>query len=87
MEANSKKEQIVDVRSVVEAVSADDSDAPLYKVESLCMRCGENVRAHILSLSLSLSFSMFFFLFFPYLCLLMHAQLFMFLSISSLKRK
>lgn len=52
MEANSKKEQIVDVRSVVEAVSADDSDAPLYKVESLCMRCGENVRAHTLSLSL-----------------------------------
>ncbi|XP_059451140.1 uncharacterized protein LOC132181934 [Corylus avellana] len=42
MEANSKKEQIVDVRSVVEAVSADDGDAPLYKVESLCMRCGEN---------------------------------------------
>ncbi|KAB8392298.1 hypothetical protein FH972_024813 [Carpinus fangiana] len=42
MEANSKKEQIVDVRSVVEAVSADDSDAPLYQVESLCMRCGEN---------------------------------------------
>ncbi|KAM2949222.1 hypothetical protein FF1_036139 [Malus domestica] len=34
--------QIVDVRSVVEAVSADDSDAPLYRVESLCMRCGEN---------------------------------------------
>ncbi|KAL2473925.1 ZPR1 zinc-finger domain protein [Forsythia ovata] len=34
--------QIVDVRSVVEAVSAEDSDAPLYEVESLCMRCGEN---------------------------------------------
>ncbi|XP_004293742.1 PREDICTED: zinc finger protein ZPR1-like [Fragaria vesca subsp. vesca] len=41
--ANNNKDQIVDVRSVVEAVSADDSsDAPLYKVESLCMRCGEN---------------------------------------------
>ncbi|VVA22702.1 PREDICTED: zinc [Prunus dulcis] len=34
--------QIVDVRSVVESVSAEDSDAPLYQVESLCMRCGEN---------------------------------------------
>ncbi|KAL8490427.1 hypothetical protein ACS0TY_025585 [Phlomoides rotata] len=34
--------QIVDVGSVVEAVSAQDSDAPLYEVESLCMRCGEN---------------------------------------------
>ncbi|XP_022892473.1 zinc finger protein ZPR1-like isoform X2 [Olea europaea var. sylvestris] len=34
--------QIVDVRSVVEAVSAEDSDAPVYEVESLCMRCGEN---------------------------------------------
>ncbi|CAA3017111.1 zinc finger ZPR1-like isoform X1 [Olea europaea subsp. europaea] len=36
------KPQIVDVRSVVEAVSSEDSDAPLYEVESLCMRCGEN---------------------------------------------
>ncbi|XP_051125755.1 uncharacterized protein LOC127247782 [Andrographis paniculata] len=34
--------QIVDVGSVVEAVYAEDSDAPLYVVESLCMRCGEN---------------------------------------------
>lgn len=50
MEANSNKEQIVDVRSVVEAVSAEDGDAPLYQVESLCMRCGENVRARSLSL-------------------------------------
>ena len=33
----------MDVRSVVEAVSTDDDDAPLYQVESLCMRCGENV--------------------------------------------
>ncbi|KAL7599082.1 hypothetical protein Lser_V15G22227 [Lactuca serriola] len=32
----------MDVRSVVEAVSTDDDDAPLYQVESLCMRCGEN---------------------------------------------
>ncbi|GJS30019.1 hypothetical protein Tco_0490639, partial [Tanacetum coccineum] len=27
----------MDVRSVVEA-----ADAPVYQVESLCMRCGEN---------------------------------------------
>lgn len=43
------KEQIMDVRSVVEAVAAggDDVeiDTPLYVVESLCMRCGENVCA------------------------------------------
>jgi len=43
MEGNVKSEQIVDVGSVVEAVSADDGDAPLYSLESLCMRCGENV--------------------------------------------
>ena len=52
---NSKreKEEIVDVRSVVEAVSANDADiAPLYQLESLCMRCHQNV--HTLSLSLSL---------------------------------
>ncbi|EEF33874.1 zinc finger protein ZPR1 [Ricinus communis] len=45
MENNSNKEQIVDVRSVVDAISNDDdndNDAPLYQVESLCMRCGEN---------------------------------------------
>ncbi|KAK4781404.1 hypothetical protein SAY86_015506 [Trapa natans] len=41
MEENGTNEQI-DVRSVVEAVSAEDGDAPLYQVESLCMRCGEN---------------------------------------------
>ncbi|XP_021888039.1 zinc finger protein ZPR1 isoform X2 [Carica papaya] len=40
----SSKDEIVDVRSVVEAISADDDsiDTPLYQVESLCMRCGEN---------------------------------------------
>ncbi|KAH9605042.1 hypothetical protein KSS87_003136 [Heliosperma pusillum] len=37
-----KKEQIVDVRSVVEAVSAEDDEVPIYEVESLCMRCHEN---------------------------------------------
>ncbi|KAF7842539.1 zinc finger protein ZPR1-like [Senna tora] len=43
MEPNDgNREQIVDVRSVVEAVSAEDGDAPVYQVESLCMRCGEN---------------------------------------------
>ncbi|KAH6796109.1 hypothetical protein C2S51_037095 [Perilla frutescens var. frutescens] len=34
--------QIVDVGSVVEAISANDFDAPVYEVESLCMRCHEN---------------------------------------------
>ncbi|KAK1423671.1 hypothetical protein QVD17_18978 [Tagetes erecta] len=32
----------MDVRSVVEAVSTEYDDAPVYQVESLCMRCGEN---------------------------------------------
>ncbi|KAG5553918.1 hypothetical protein RHGRI_011702 [Rhododendron griersonianum] len=37
------KDSVVDMRSVVEAISAvDTGDAPLYQVESLCMRCGEN---------------------------------------------
>uniref|UniRef100_A0A1J3DD72 Zinc finger protein ZPR1 n=1 Tax=Noccaea caerulescens TaxID=107243 RepID=A0A1J3DD72_NOCCA len=36
-------DQEIDVRSVVEAVSADHSfGAPLYVVESMCMRCNEN---------------------------------------------
>lgn len=49
------KDQEMDVRSVVEAVSADHSfGAPLYVVESMCMRCGENVR---LFLSLSQTFT------------------------------
>jgi len=37
------KDQIVDVRSVVEAVADEEDDVPIYQVESLCMRCGENV--------------------------------------------
>ncbi|GAB4834311.1 hypothetical protein Ancab_032563 [Ancistrocladus abbreviatus] len=38
------KDQIVDVRSVVEAISVDDEDAaPIYQIESLCMRCGEHI--------------------------------------------
>ncbi|KAK8558233.1 hypothetical protein V6N13_038706 [Hibiscus sabdariffa] len=42
MESN--KEKILDdVGSVVEAISADDDNAaPLYEVESLCMRCSQN---------------------------------------------
>ncbi|XP_028052052.1 zinc finger protein ZPR1-like isoform X1 [Camellia sinensis] len=40
METN--KDSIVDVRSVVEAISSDDNDAPLYQVESLCMHCRQN---------------------------------------------
>ncbi|GAU47287.1 hypothetical protein TSUD_94770 [Trifolium subterraneum] len=45
MEANinNNREQIVDVGSVVEAVSADAGDAPLYTLESLCMRCHQNI--------------------------------------------
>ena len=61
---NSKreKEEIVDVRSVVEAVSANDADiAPLYQLESLCMRCHQNV--HTLSLSLSLSLSIYIYIY------------------------
>lgn len=38
-----KDQQFVDVQSVVESVSAEDSSgAPLYQVESLCMSCREN---------------------------------------------
>lgn len=36
------RNSIVDVGSVVEAISTDNEDAPLYQIESLCMRCGEN---------------------------------------------
>ena len=37
-------EKVLDVQSVVEAVVADeDADVPRYEVESLCMRCHENV--------------------------------------------
>ncbi|KAJ9565030.1 LOW QUALITY PROTEIN: hypothetical protein OSB04_000996 [Centaurea solstitialis] len=47
METSSKDSTVMDVRSVVEAVSNstdndDNDDAPVYQVESLCMRCGEN---------------------------------------------
>ncbi|XP_057436587.1 uncharacterized protein LOC130729000 [Lotus japonicus] len=46
MEGN--KEQIVDVGSVVESVSAEDGDAPLYQLESLCMRCHQNGTTRLL---------------------------------------
>ncbi|KAJ4868123.1 ZPR1 zinc-finger domain protein [Raphanus sativus] len=40
---NGNNDEQIDVGSVVEAVSADHSfGAPLYVVESMCMRCGEN---------------------------------------------
>ncbi|CAI0439353.1 unnamed protein product [Linum tenue] len=51
MEAGRSKEQIMDVRSVAEAVASagdDDLDSPLYELESLCMRCGQNVRFLVL---------------------------------------
>ncbi|GJW33879.1 zinc finger protein ZPR1-like protein [Tanacetum coccineum] len=35
-------EETMDVGSVVESVATDDENAPLYKVESLCMRCHQN---------------------------------------------
>ncbi|KAK3005989.1 hypothetical protein RJ639_016556 [Escallonia herrerae] len=38
------RDPIADVRSVVEAISTDATDdAPLYQLESLCMRCGQNI--------------------------------------------
>ncbi|XP_071707478.1 uncharacterized protein [Rutidosis leptorrhynchoides] len=37
-----EEEEIMDVRSVVEAICTDDDSAPVYQVESLCMRCHEN---------------------------------------------
>ncbi|XP_018449056.1 uncharacterized protein LOC108820585 isoform X2 [Raphanus sativus] len=41
--SNTGNDEQMDVGSVVEAVSADHSfGAPLYVVESMCMRCGEN---------------------------------------------
>ncbi|XP_028067737.1 zinc finger protein ZPR1-like [Camellia sinensis] len=40
METNNNS--IMDVRSVVDVISSDDNDAPLYQVESLCMRCHQN---------------------------------------------
>lgn len=55
-------EEVLDVQSVVEAVVAneDAADVPSYEVESLCMRCGENVLTsfsalHLLQLRISLS--------------------------------
>lgn len=53
MEANNK-DQIVDVGSVVEAVSAEAGDAPLYALESLCMRCHQNVLIPLLHYALLL---------------------------------
>lgn len=42
------EEHIVDVRSVVESISADNEEVPVYEVESLCMRCGENGTTRLL---------------------------------------
>ena len=47
-------ETVLDVQSVVEAVVTDqDVDVPSYEVESLCMRCGENVLALFLHFNFS----------------------------------
>lgn len=40
----SSNDTIGDVRSVVEAIATDSAESsPLYQVESLCMRCQQNV--------------------------------------------
>ncbi|KAI3994636.1 hypothetical protein MKX01_027526 [Papaver californicum] len=47
--SNNNPIPITDVRSAVEAVSAeDDSQTPLHQIESLCMRCHENGMTSIL---------------------------------------
>ncbi|KAL5990861.1 hypothetical protein ACLOJK_011766 [Asimina triloba] len=53
-----KDDTVVDVRSAVEAVSAED-DAPLHQIESLCMRCGENTGALRLRIFLLLRLDVF----------------------------
>ena len=47
MDAN-HEQIVVDVGSLVEAVSTDDGHAPLYNIKSLCMRCHENVNVFLL---------------------------------------
>ena len=42
MTTATKDDVIADVGDAAEAFSADDG-APLHEIESLCMRCGENV--------------------------------------------
>lgn len=38
------EDAITDVRSAAEAVSSADDEVPVHQIESLCMRCGENVK-------------------------------------------
>jgi hypothetical protein len=47
---------IEDVGAAAEALTADDG-APLHQIESLCMRCGQNVSHSSLTLSHTLSYS------------------------------
>lgn len=44
---------VVDLRSAAESAAADDDAhaTPLHEIESLCMRCGENVSAPVPHLS------------------------------------
>lgn len=66
-------DQQIDVGSVVEAVSADHSfGAPLYVVESLCMRCGENV---CLSFSLTDIYNWLVSLFVAEVCVYIHSNI------------
>ncbi|KAI3746407.1 hypothetical protein L6452_08840 [Arctium lappa] len=48
MEASNDAAPILDVRSVVEAISIDDDNSPVYQLESLCMRCHENGTTRLL---------------------------------------
>jgi hypothetical protein len=51
MTTATKDDVIADVGDAAEAFNADDG-APLHEIESLCMRCGENVIPHISTLFL-----------------------------------
>jgi hypothetical protein len=54
---------VVDLRSAAESAGDDDAHAtPLHEIDSLCMRCGENVRPFLtLSYRPFSSVSVFFF--------------------------
>lgn len=40
-----EKETVIDVGSAAESIaSGEETEVPFHQIESLCMRCGENVR-------------------------------------------
>jgi len=51
--SETQQEIIADVGAAAEAFTADDG-APLHEIESLCMRCGENVCSSFALLSHSI---------------------------------